>query len=102
MARDGTSAVWLDDHLHVWKHLIHMLSGDEPVIRRVVQARLRPALEPAPEEGAVALPEQIDWFSDAERNRDAYRFLTLQLAGRREHGTYDGAHLARLQRDGDR
>lgn len=101
MTHDATSAVWLDDHLSVWKHLIHMLSGDAPVIRRVERASLRPPLELTPEGGAVALPEQIDWFPDRERNRDAYRFLALQLAGRREWGTYDEGHVARLRRSGD-
>lgn len=97
MTRDTANAAWLDDHLHVWKHLIHMLSGDEPVIRRVDSARLRPPLETAPEDGAVALPEHVDWFVDAERNRDAYRFLTLQVAGRREWGTYEERRLSHVQ-----
>jgi hypothetical protein len=101
MTSEPSSAVWLDDHLHVWKHLIHMLSGDEPVIRRLEEASLRPPLELTPEDGAVALPERVDWFQNAEQNRDVYRFQTLQLAGRREFGTYEGAHVAHLQPRGD-
>jgi nitric oxide reductase NorD protein len=102
MSEEASSAVWLDDHLQMWKHLVHMLSGEEPVIRRLEAASFRPALELAPEDGAVALPERIDWFANPEQNRDAYRFQALQLAGRREFGTYEGAHLAHLQRSGDR
>ncbi|HKU37210.1 MAG TPA: hypothetical protein VJR89_03665 [Polyangiales bacterium] len=87
MDKASASAVLLDDHLNVWRHLIHMLSGERPIVRRLERPSLRPPLEHAGE-GVVSLPECVDWFGQVEQNRAVYRFLALQLAGRREFGTY--------------
>jgi len=54
MPGESARTAWLDDGLHVWRHLLHMLTGEEPIVRRVEDASLRPPLEPAPEEGGVA------------------------------------------------
>jgi nitric oxide reductase NorD protein len=97
--RADQSAVELDDALEVWRSLIRMLSGQSATIRRIDLPSLRPELESEPEAGEVALPARIDWLASAAENRRIYRFLALQLAGRRQFGTYaHGALLARLRR----
>jgi hypothetical protein len=100
--RAGESAVELDDALEVWRNLIRMSSGQSTAIRRLAAPSLRPELELEPAAGEVALPARIDWFERATENRRVYRFLALQLAGRREFGTYtDAGLLARLRRGHD-
>lgn len=101
--RDGVlrveqNAVELDDALEVWRQLMRMLSGEPTVVRRVEMISLRPPLELEPAAGEVALPVRIDWLARPQDNRAIYRFLALQLAGRREFGTYaDEAVLAQLR-----
>ncbi len=81
----------LDRSAGIWSKLIQMLSGGEVLVSAREGASLVPPLEV---EGAVALPEAVDWLPDPEQNRAVYRFLALQLAGRREFGTH--AALARV------
>jgi nitric oxide reductase NorD protein len=88
LLRSGSSAASLDDDLGVWRKLIEMVSDESAVVRRVATVSLRAPLEAAPDEGGVALPDQIDLLPAREQNRAIYRFLALQLAGRREFGTY--------------
>ncbi|HKP64419.1 MAG TPA: VWA domain-containing protein [Polyangiales bacterium] len=98
VARAQDSAATLDDALEVWRSVIRMASGENAAIRRLEAVSLRPELEAEPQAGEVALPARIDWLPSAEQNRGIYRFLALQLAGRREFGTYaNDALLARLR-----
>jgi len=87
-------SVELDTDLEVWRNLIHMLSKHSVVIQRLEEFSLRLPLESElneqsePGAGVVALPSSIDVLETPEQNRGLYRFLTLQVAGRREFGTY--------------
>lgn len=86
--RTLSSAAELEDNLGVWRKLIEMISDRDTVIRRLEAPSLLPPLERAPDEGTVAMPERIAWLPSREQNLAVYRFLALQLAGRREFGTY--------------
>jgi nitric oxide reductase NorD protein len=88
LLRAASNAASLDDDLGVWRKLIEMVSAQSAVVRRVGPVQLRSPLERAPDEDSVALPEQIELFPTLEQNRGLYRFLALQLAARREFGTY--------------
>ena len=84
----GSGVAELDQNLGMWRKLICMLSDRSVVVRRLDTLGLRPPLEAAEPEAAVSLPEYVDWFPTQAQNLMVYRFLTLQLAGRLEHGTY--------------
>jgi hypothetical protein len=84
----SSTAASLDDELGVWRKLIEMVSGESAIVSRVESVALRAPLERTPEEGSVALPEQIELLPTRAQNRALYRFLAFQLAGRREFGTY--------------
>lgn len=86
--RRASSAVELEAELGVWRKLIEMLSREPAVIRRCEEASLRPPLEAAADEATVALPARVDWLPRRDDNLAVYRFLAMQLAGRREFGTY--------------
>ncbi|MEY4581150.1 MAG: hypothetical protein RL701_5853 [Pseudomonadota bacterium] len=90
MSDRASQGVELDAELAVWCKLIHMLSGDAVVIRRLDNAAfcLRPELEPSADTNVVALPARIEALPRMQDNRALYRFLALQLAGRRAFGTY--------------
>src|SRR5690242_18581479 len=78
-----------------------MLSGEGATIRGVEGTILRPPLEPAPEEGEVALPARIDRLTTHEENCRVYRFVAAQVAGRREFGTYADPRIAARIAEGD-
>ena len=84
----AASGVLLEPELGVWRKLLEMASGEPAVIRRTTTLSLRPSLERDPALGEVELPELCDFLPDREGNRAVLRFLTMQLAGRRELGTY--------------
>ncbi|MET0387867.1 MAG: VWA domain-containing protein [Polyangiales bacterium] len=86
--RAAGSGAFFDDELGVWRQLIHMLSGDATVITRLETTRLCAPLEREPADGALGLPAYVDFADTREQNRAVYRFLALQLAGRRQFGTY--------------
>lgn len=86
----SSTAAQLADVQGWLRKYIHMLSGMPVSLRSTGRARLLAALEEQPLEGEVELPERIDWFLTFEDNVRAYRWLAVQLAGRREHGTYAG------------
>jgi nitric oxide reductase NorD protein len=100
--RAASTAAGLDETQGVWRKLVQMLSGSAVTIRGVDAPGLRPPLEEVPAECEVALPVRIDWLPTHEENCRVYRFLAVQLAGRREFGTYVGHETLResLRREG--
>jgi hypothetical protein len=95
--RAASTAADLQETQGVWRKLVQMVSSGSVSVHGVEPASLRPPLEEDPATGAVALPVRVDWLPAHEENCAVYCFLALQLAGRREFGTYaDGALVGRL------
>jgi hypothetical protein len=87
----ASTAADLGETQGVWRKLIQMMTGASVSVRGVDWKTLRPPLEEAADAAQVTLPSAIDWLPAHEDNWRVYRFLALQLAGRREFGTYDVA-----------
>jgi len=94
---DSTAAT-LEETEGLWRKLVQMMSGEGATVRGTEVLTLRPPLEDVPAEREIALPLGVDLLPTHEENCRVYRFLTAQLAGRREFGTYARDGLAALLR----
>jgi nitric oxide reductase NorD protein len=81
----ASTAVRLDETQGVWRKLVQMLTGEAVTLTGTDVASLRPPLGGA---GAGVLPAEVGWLATHEDNWRAFRFLALQVAGRREFGTH--------------
>jgi hypothetical protein len=86
--RADSTAASLEEEQGLLRKYVQMLSGAPAAIRALEAVYLRPPLEEWPSENEIALPLRIDWLPTHEENQRIYRYLTAQLAGRREFGTY--------------
>lgn len=85
----SSTAAAIADVQGTLRKYIQMLSGGSCSIRATSTLQLRPELEEFPLENEVALPMQVDRFSNYEDNVRLYRLIAAQVAGRRLFGTYD-------------
>ncbi|MBI3785027.1 MAG: hypothetical protein HY270_16675 [Deltaproteobacteria bacterium] len=84
----ASTAVALIDVQGMLRKYVQMLSGQPVSIRGSDLFQLRSPLEEHPNENEIELPLKIDLFATHEDNVRVFRFLSAQLAGRRELGTY--------------
>ncbi len=87
--RSGSTAATLEQNQGLLRKYIHMMSGIPAGIRPMDRLSLRPDIEEFPHEREVTLPSRIDLLPSHEENLRLYRLLAAQLAGRRDHGTYE-------------
>ena len=85
----SSTAAGLSEMQNVLRKYVQMLSQQPVSIRTAEFAQVRPPIEEFPLEEEIALPLKIDRFPTHEDNCRLYRFLSAQLAGRRNYGTYE-------------